>query len=228
MRNSNLALDHIGFWCASLEESAEHFSKLMSVQIAPGGRHEGQGTWNRLVGAKDGQYVELIGKDPEQSAKGPMLEQAGRQRDLTACLVAYRSNALTELCVRAREIGMQSSGVQSMSRELGDGTYISWQLLFISHADFPILPFFIDWGDAPHPSTRLAPELKIADPIFQSPVPEQLSEAFHQLGLNASVVYGDTHDLVLSVASRAASASAGRQFGLTAGEDELRGGENTT
>ncbi|MEM7007489.1 MAG: VOC family protein, partial [Pseudomonadota bacterium] len=199
MRDFGLDLDHIGLWCSDVEAGARLFSDVTSVETQDGGSHAGQGTCNRLVGAKNSQYVELIGRDPKQNVEGAIIQQVGSQHSLTSCLLAYRTSDLESLNATVLHLGGRSAGVQSMQRAGADGLAISWRLLFISHPDHPILPFFIDWGSAPHPSTRLAPAVEVCDPTFLSKSPDALHNFLTKLGVSASVTQAPEHDLHLSV-----------------------------
>lgn len=208
MEKSNITLDHIGLWCRDLEASAQAFSKLMQVSVEPGGRHDGQGTWNKLVGATNGQYVELIGADPTQTATGPIIKAVGDQADLTSCLAAYRTPDLEAVHAKVLAAGAESLGVQSMGRIGADGKKLSWRLLFIRHRDHAVLPFFIDWQTTPHPSSRLAPALTVNAPIFKTPDPQGLAQLFKQLGVPAQTEYGEQSEIAVSIRNGTISASA--------------------
>ncbi|MEM1035908.1 MAG: VOC family protein [Pseudomonadota bacterium] len=202
MRNSGPELDHIGLWCADVEADAQRFTGLTLAATETGGSHAGQGTYNRLIGATNGQYLELIGPDPNQSVEGTIIRQVGHQKALTSCLIAYRTNDLDHLNETVLEAGGLTTGVQSMSRVTDDGSTVSWRLLFMAHPKFPILPFFIDWGDTAHPSTRLNPTVSLIDPVFQSQNPDDLNDFLTRLGVSASVTYSSEDDLLLTVESR--------------------------
>lgn len=222
MENSLPVLDHIGLWCSDLETSAARFETLLDIAVEPGGRHDGQGTWNKLVGATNGTYLELIGRDPEQTSVGSIIEAVGDQADLTSCLIAFRTADLDGVHARALEVGATSLGVQSMSRAGADGATISWRLLFIRHVDHPILPFFIDWQSTPHPSSRLKPSLSLAPPIFQSPHPEPMQGLLKHLGVTAQTVYGEEHEMFFSLVNGTVSASASRTRSLSIDGNEPR------
>ncbi|MEL7041513.1 MAG: VOC family protein [Pseudomonadota bacterium] len=208
MDKSDLTFDHVGLWCSDLEASARRFAAMMHVEVEAGGRHQGQGTWNRLVGAVNGVYLELIARDPEQETAGPMVQAVGAQADLTSCLAAYRTSDLEGVYARAMKLGATSRGVQTMSRAGGDGTTISWRLLFLQHPDHPVLPFFIDWQSTPHPSSRLKPALSIGSPVFQSPDPDGLEQLLAGLGVRAQIVHGERPEIIASVRNGTVSASA--------------------
>ena len=226
MGNSVPVFDHIGLWCHDLGKSAERFETLLNAHVEPGGRHDGQGTWNRLVGAKDDVYLELIARDPDQNQAGPIIRSVGNQSDLTTCLVAYRTSDLEGTHKRAIEAGAASLGIQSMSRAGADGQKISWRLLFIQHPDHPVLPFFIDWQSTPHPSTRLNPVLDIAPPVFRTPTPDSLQGLLKHLGVAAQSVYGEDHEILISLRNGTNSASASRLRSLDVDEVEPRDNQN--
>ena len=50
-----------------------------------------------------------------------------------------------------------------MFRETPDGAHLSWRLLFLEgHAYGATMPFFIEWGQSPHPSHDLIPAGRLA------------------------------------------------------------------
>lgn len=199
MNNTRPVFDHLGLWCADLPTSAARFEQAVGVPSMPGGRHEGQGTWNRLVGAGAGAYLELIGLDPDQDARGPIATQAESLDDLAPCLLAFRASDLGSLAETAKQAGFATPGPTSMSRDGGDGRPISWQILFLSHPEHSGLPFFIDWQDTPHPSERLGDGVSISGIWIATPKPEALSCLLGSLGLEVETRYGETARLHAAV-----------------------------
>lgn len=189
MNNTAPVFDHIGLWCTDVLESAKRFERDVGVQTQLGGRHEGQGTWNRLVGAGPGQYLELIGPDPEQSTRGSIATQAAELPDLAPCLLAYRSDDLGAITDAARTAGCETPGPFSMQRAGNDGAVIEWRILFLTHRDHTFLPFFIDWQTTPHPSEQLGDGVNIIGIVLATPDPDGLSKLLGQLGLEVETRY---------------------------------------
>ena len=208
MEKADLAFDHIGLWCTELADSSALFESLTGIRPVEGGRHEGQGTWNRLAGAEGGTYVELIAKDPTQEVLGQIARLAAKLPDLSPCLVAYRSKDLESVAERARSAGCTTPGPFAMSRRGKDGETLNWRILFVTHESFPNLPFFIDWMDTPHPSSTLPPSLSLSELAFSTPDPDGLAQTLGLLGVSAETRYGEAPGLEIKIKGPAGAIDA--------------------
>lgn len=59
-------IDHIVLGARSLEEGAAFVQRVLGVACQPGGRHDGAGTHNLLLGLGPDAYLEVIAVDPGQ------------------------------------------------------------------------------------------------------------------------------------------------------------------
>jgi len=141
-------LDHIMYGVPDLDSGIAALQTLTGVRAEPGGSHPGAGTRNALLALGDKQYLEIIAPDPDQELKGTLGEALIRQDRPGVRAWAVATNALTEVAGIANRFGFDSRGIIDMSRTQGDGQALHWQLGFLRHR---LLPFFIDWLDAPHP-----------------------------------------------------------------------------
>ena len=119
-----------------------------------GGRHAGLGTWNAILPLEGGVYVELIAPDPESTAPRDRLPfgLAGLEAPRLATWSA-RTTDLEAAVEGARSAGYDAGAIVPLHRELPDGTRLDWRLTIRAEPAFDgVVPFLIDWEDAPHPS----------------------------------------------------------------------------
>ena len=62
-----MLLDHLAVAGETLEEASAHLEQALGVSLQEGGKHEKFGTHNRLLGLRDGLYMEAIAIDPQAS-----------------------------------------------------------------------------------------------------------------------------------------------------------------
>lgn len=65
-----MLLDHLAVAGETLEEASAHIEQALGVALQPGGKHEKFGTHNRLLGLRDGLYLEAIAIDPQAQPPG--------------------------------------------------------------------------------------------------------------------------------------------------------------
>jgi len=140
-------IDHIVLGARTLEEGAAFVAQHLGVKPKPGGRHEGFGTHNMLLGLGRGCYLEVIAPDPEQPEPAhprPFdLDDPGLRMALEAepRLIAWvaRTPVLDAMVAR---LGPRGGEVRSMSR--GD---LSWRMAFPpQRQDMDnLIPALIQW-----------------------------------------------------------------------------------
>ena len=62
-----MILDHLAVAGETLEEASVHIEQALGVSLQEGGKHDKFGTHNRLLGLRDGLYLEAIAIDPQAS-----------------------------------------------------------------------------------------------------------------------------------------------------------------
>jgi hypothetical protein len=150
-----LRIDHPVRAVGDLDRAAERWRRDLGLDSAPGGRHPGWGTANRIVPLGDA-YVELIAvDDPEaapESAFGRSVAEAatGGERWLTLAAAADDLDAV------AARLGLE---VTEGRRDRPDGTTVRWRSAGLEDPRRePWMPFFIAWEVPPglHPGRARA------------------------------------------------------------------------
>jgi len=140
-------IDHIVLGARTLEEGAAFVAQHLGVKPKPGGRHEGFGTHNMLLGLGRGCYLEIIAPDPAQPQPAhprPFdLDDPGLRLAIEAepRLIAWVARTPVLDAVVAR-LGPRGGEIKAMSR--GD---LSWRMAFPpQRQDMDnLIPALIQW-----------------------------------------------------------------------------------
>lgn len=195
-------LDHFVYAVPDLGAAVEEFARSLGVRPAGGGRHEGWGTHNAVLGLGDGAYLELLAPDPSQPA--PEQPRPVGLDDLAEPrLVAWaaRTDDIEGALAQAREAGFDPGPALAMSRTRPDGVVLSWRLTPPPSEVPSAVPFLIDWGESPHPSTD-APAGAYLDRFeIEHPDPERTRASLAALGLDLPVTAGPQAMLLATLRS---------------------------
>ena len=177
-------LDHLVYATPDLDASVEELAERLGTAPMPGGAHPGWGTRNALIGLGIGAYLEIIGPDPGQPhPERPRPFLIDELRNARLVTWAYRHpdpesiRDTLELALRSTlgEQGVRLGPIRAMSRDRPDGETLHWRLS--DPMALPvggIVPFVIDWGATPHPSTVLPNECRLLELAVGHPAPETL------------------------------------------------------
>jgi hypothetical protein len=194
-------LDHLIVVAPSLESGMAEIEERLGVRPSAGGRHEGRGTQNALLSLGEGQYLELLTPDPQQSlpVERRFLCVSEQTRFHVATWVAKASN-LDEVQRAAEAAGVPLGEPREGGRRRADGTVLAWRSL---GADAPrldgMIPFFIDWGDTPHPSSAAARGCTLREMRAEHPDAERVAAALRALGLDLEVSVGEKPCLMATI-----------------------------
>jgi hypothetical protein len=109
-----------------------------------------------LLGLAEDCYLEVIAPDPAQVLAGTLGAQLLQYKTPRLRTFAVRCSNFEDLVPRLAGFGF-GHRILEMSRETVGGGELSWRLLFVSdHPYGARMPFFIDWGQSPHPCRDLA------------------------------------------------------------------------
>ncbi len=101
---------------------------------------------------------------------------------------AARTDDVEQVAGAARAAGMAPGEISRMSRRKPDGEILEWRLLQIGgHPWVPLVPFFIEWLSATHPSRDAPRGCRLASYLLAPPDPEGLRSTFSTLGLDVKI-----------------------------------------
>jgi hypothetical protein len=175
--------DHLVYATPDLEATAADLADRLGVAPAPGGSHPDMGTRNLLYGLGDGKYFELIGPDEAQDVAPRWFGIAALARPRLAGW-AIRTGNIDLVVAGARERGYDPGDPVPMSREGTDGP-VTWRLTMPKDT---LVPFLIEWGATPHPTTRGLPEIALESFAGEHPDPTRLRETLGTLGVGLTLM----------------------------------------
>jgi len=178
-------VDHLVWATSDLAAGVEEMSEKLGVALTPGGVHPAWGTRNFLASLGPSTYLEVIGPDPDITE--PMDHPWGIATLDRPRLLTWSASGLDldEACRRAASVGITLGEVREGGREAPDGTVLRWRLTDTS--DLPmhgIVPFFIDWGDTPHPAESAVSGGRLIELAAVHPAPERVRAIFEALGIH--------------------------------------------
>lgn len=162
----SVQIDHLVVAAATLEQGAEWCERVLGVAPAPGGKHAGIGTHNRLLsiaGAAFPQaYLEIIAIDPDAPSPqrpmwfgldSPALQARLRERPRLVHAVA-RCSGLDARLAQLGRLGIDAGRARAAERGL-----LRWRIAVRDDGGLlygGALPTLIEWGET-HPSAQLPP-----------------------------------------------------------------------
>lgn len=179
-------VDHLVWATPDLEQGVRTIEELTGVRASPGGQHASWATHNALLSLGSGIYLELLAPDP--SAPPPGKERPfGLDRLERPRLVTWAAHE-TELEGRLAALaasGIDLGGILSGGRVRPDGVALAWRLTSPrAMLESGVVPFLIDWGLSPHPSTTAAPGLTLAALEIEHPEPERLRRVLERFDID--------------------------------------------
>jgi hypothetical protein len=141
-------IDHVLIACADPDSAAAELEAAVGLRTSPGGRHEAQGTFNRLVWLGD-SYVELMGVfDPELAEQSwwgrHALAVIGRAPDRAGYMgVVVASDDLSADAAVVRGRGSVLGPPEDGSRVRPDGRVVRWRLAHAASPDADLGLLFV-------------------------------------------------------------------------------------
>jgi len=179
-------IDHLILGAPDLDAGVAFVAERLGASPVLGGSHPQWGTRNALLALDDGIYFEIIAPDP--AAGG--IDAFGFHACPAPRLFTWVMRD-PDLEVRLRLATRHSiplGAIQHGGRQRPDGSTLSWRLTDpLALPCRGLVPFFIDWGDSPHPSTTAPRAGRLAGLTGYHPDPNAVRRDLGHLGLSIPV-----------------------------------------
>lgn len=196
-------VDHLVYATPDLQRGIAEIERLTGVRATPGGRHPDLGTHNALLALGPASYLEIIAPDrtqPRPARPRPFgLDTLQASRLVTW---AARCSDVQRIEHEAAACGVELGETLHGERQRPDGTVLSW-CFTNPHTgrEGGLIPFFIDWGQTPHPARSAVGGVELLDLHAEHPEPERIRSVLQQLGLEMVVRRGSEPCLLARLAS---------------------------
>ena len=194
-------IDHLVYATPDLTAGVKQIEALLGIPATPGGQHPGEGTRNALVALGPTSYLEIIGPDPDQpKPAGPRKFGIDDLKGPRLVTWAAKGTNLPQIVAEARRRGVPVGDVIPGSRRTPTDDLLSWhitnQRAFVADG---LVPFFIDWGETPHPAASAAAGATLIALRAEHPDPENIQRMLGQLGLELPVMKGPRPSIVATI-----------------------------
>jgi Glyoxalase-like domain len=190
-------LDHLVYATPSLDRTLEEVQAMFGVAPLRGGTHPAWGTQNAILPLSPNCYLEIIGPDPARRPGGAvtifgLTSLPGPRLVTWAAKGAHLASLVARALTQGIRLGLPIPG----SRLREDGSRLSWELTDpLEVTEGGLVPFFIDWGDSPHPAAAPA-SVALIDFRARHPEPSVLRAKLQALNLDLTVEPGPRPALV--------------------------------
>jgi Glyoxalase-like domain len=194
-------VDHLVYATADLDRGIAEIEQLLGVRATLGGQHPAWGTRNALVGLGRMCYLEIISADPDHlpsSGGRPFGLDVRRPSRLVAW--AAKGSGLGKLRDEAAQHGIELGNVLAGSRQRPDGALLTWQLtdLRCAVAD-GIVPFFVDWGQSPHPALAASQGATLVGLLAEHPDADRVRRILRGIAIDLPVEAGPAPALIAQI-----------------------------
>jgi len=147
-------IDHLVYATPDITATMEAITGLLGVTPAVGGRHPAWATRNALLTLGPRCYLEIIGPDDQGPPVFPLRPFAMDSLSAPRLVTWVAAGAdLGQIVTSARRWDVQLGRVEARSRLLPDGSELTWTMTdLFAPREGGIIPYFINWGDSPHPA----------------------------------------------------------------------------
>ena len=185
-------IDHLVWAAPDLERAIDELQARTGQRALVSGGHPGNGTRNAVLGLGRRSYLEILAPDPAQAAVATPAARLSKLAGPILHTVAVATDRLDRVAVKLERAGLPHAGVIPMSRRLPTGRLVRWRLLIpAGHAYGPLVPFFIDWGDSPHPADDADDGCRLTQLSLTHPEAWSLRPLLEKLDVEVDVQAGE-------------------------------------
>lgn len=200
-------IDHIIYCAQDLNDAIDQLEQLLGVRATIGGQHPGRETHNALLSLGPGAYMEIIAPDPDQpQVEQPLAFGLDTLKEPGLKTWAARPHDIEATAAWARQNGYDPGKIVSGSRARPDGVLLAWRTT--SHPQLKVdglppgdglVPFLIDWGETPHPSSASPQGCRLISLTATHPEPDKIRDMLSALNISIAVDAGETPRLLARI-----------------------------
>lgn len=196
-------IDHFIWIAKDYENGKKTIMEKFETAPVDGGKHLGYGTQNALLGLGENLYLEILSPDLEQAQPNHWSRAIFAANSDGIFHWAAKCSDLKSLHNKALACGYESSGPLAFSRKAPNGEIFSWQLLFLGGHNFgALVPFFIDWGNTPHPSKNIPMGGQLYRFSLASPQANSLRKFMQSLDINVDITQSEIARIDIEVKTK--------------------------
>lgn len=191
-------VDHLVYATTDLDAGIAAIEALTGIRAVAGGSHPGLGTRNALISLGPSSYLEIIAPDPAQvSYRSPRIFQIDAIDEPRLVTWAAKTSDVGRLADIVFADGQRVGAAASGEREQPDGATLRWQFTDPSkELANGIVPFFIDWGDSPHPAGNAPGGASLVSLAAEHPDPDGVRTMLEALGIDIEVTPAERPALI--------------------------------
>ena len=191
-------IDHLVYATPDITATMEAITGLLGVTPAVGGRHPAWATRNALLTLGPRCYLEIIGPDDQGPPVFPLRPFAMDSLSAPRLVTWVAAGAdLGQIVTSARRWDVQLGRVEARSRLLPDGSELTWTMTdLFAPREGGVIPYFIDWGDSPHPAAGAPAGCVLLGLRAEHPNAERVRGILTHLGLDLTVKVGPEPALI--------------------------------
>ena len=194
-----MRIDHVIYAAPDLDAAVDDLERRCGVRAAGGGRHDGQGTHNRLLRLGPATYLEVVAPDPgqpEPAEPRPYGVDGVRRPGIVGWALACDDvEAARE---QARAAGFDPGEVVDGWRRTVDGTLLRWRVTR-NAMTAGVVPFLISWGTTEHPAVSAPAGLTLDQLHVEHPDRPAVESRLRALGADVEVRPGPAPGIVVGL-----------------------------